>query len=103
MHNDIKTVGHLIYFYDEHSHELDPAILQQLEYIVLHYKEKVDNLNEFMKINHIHMILHAFSNIKKYRPKYIFNKEYEYNLNKMLEYPPALKTRNRDKTLNVSM
>ena len=67
------------------------------------YKEKVDDLNAFMIINHIHMILHAFPNIKKYRPKYIFYKEYEYKLNKMFEYPPALKTRNRDKTLNVSM
>ena len=102
QYNDVKTIGHLIYFYDEHSHELDPAIIQQLEYIVLHYKEKVDNFDEFMQINHIHMILHAFPNIKKFRPKYIFKQVYEDKLNKMYEYPPALKTRNRDKTLNVS-
>jgi hypothetical protein len=48
------------------------------------------------------MLLHAYPNIKKFRPKYIFKKEYEDKLNEQFAIPPALKTRNRDKTLNVS-
>ena len=100
--HDINTVGNLICFYNEHAHELNQVILKQLEYIVFPYKKKVGNFNSIMQITHLHMLLHAYPNIKKFRPKYIFKKEYEDKLNEQFAIPPALKTRNRDKTLNVS-
>lgn len=100
--NDINTIGQLIVFYDEHAYELDLVILKQLEFIVLPYKKKVGSFRSIMDKNHLHMIFHAFPNIKKFRPKYILKQIYEDNLNNLFKVPPSLISRNRDKTLNVS-
>lgn len=98
---DIKTIGHLVIFYEEYAHELNPVILKELEYIVTPYIEKLGNYKSIMHVTHIHMILHAFPFNKKLRPKYVFKKAYEDKMNEMHEVPPAMKTRNRDRTLNV--
>ena len=44
----------MIYFYDEHEHEINQVILKQLEYIVFPYKEKVFFFESFMQITHLH-------------------------------------------------
>ena len=39
-HNIIKTIGHMISYYNENSHEIDPNRISELESIVLPLKVK---------------------------------------------------------------
>ena len=55
-----------------------------------------------MPDTHIHMILHGFPKNKQFRPKYLIKEEYDNSLDEKFEEPPALKTRDRDKTLNIT-
>ena len=101
-HNNIKTIGHMISYYNENSHEIDPNRISELESIVLPLKAKFGEFEKYMPDTHTHMILHGFPKNKQFRPKYLIKEEYDNSLDEKFEEPPALKTRDRDKTLNIT-
>ena len=37
-----------------------------------------------------------------FRPKYLIKEEYDNSMDEQFEEPPALETRDRDKTLNIT-
>ena len=99
---NINTIGHMITFYNENKHTINPTILRDFESFMLPLKVKIGEFRSYMSVPHINMILHGFPKIKQLRPKFLIKKEYEDCLDEKFQEPPALKTRNKDKTLNIS-